>query len=236
MNRRRHRGVGDRGRRDPRTVLEPDHPFVDEHRQELLDEERISLRGSHDPLADLVVEVCHAEEVLGDRGRVLLRQAVELDAARAGARRPLREALDELVPSRADEEERGVGRSGDDLLDEIEERRFGPMDVVEEDEKRAFRREALEELSRPPDELRDGIRGRRQPHRGLEPRPDVVVRDELGQLRRRDLDRVELADPRRRAHCLGERPERDSVAVRQAAAPQNRHALARGGDELVHET
>ena len=70
-------------------------PVVDQHRQELLDEERVALRRLDDAGADSLVEARLAEQVLGDRARLVLAETLEVDprplaclsTSRAAARR-----------------------------------------------------------------------------------------------------------------------------------------------------
>ena len=73
-----------RRRPSPPPTLE-DVP-VDQRREELLDEERVSLRKVDDVIAHRVREVGLAEEVVDEALRLRLRQRVELDRARARAR------------------------------------------------------------------------------------------------------------------------------------------------------
>ena len=135
---------------------------------------------------------------------------------------------------RADEQKTRVGVR-DHVLDELEEGRLGPVDVLEQDDERARRGELLEELASPPVELLHGERLLREPDRGRDAGGHVGVVVERGQLRVRLLRAVALGDPGGLADGLGERPEADAVAVGETAATQNERVCVDGADELVQE-
>ena len=87
---------------------------------------------------------------------------------------PLGMALEELVARRADHEQRRVLGCLEDVLDEVEEARLGPVDVLEEDDERSRPGERLQQLPCPPDELLAGelrrARGRSPTRRAPPPR------------------------------------------------------------------
>ena len=102
------------------TRFEEDQPLVDQHREELLDEERVSLGGFDDAGPDPFVEAvppsrCSATAL------VSLCEPLQLDPRRPGRRRPLGQALDELIACRADDQDRRVVRELDEVLDQLEE-------------------------------------------------------------------------------------------------------------------
>ena len=165
MDRRRDREVADRRGCAPGAVLEDDGAVVDEHGEQLLDEQGIAFGSCDDPVADVLVELGHSQEVPGDGRGIGLRQALEQNPDGAAPGGEVRVALDEFVPCRADHDELAVRRVLDDLLDELEEGRLGPVDVVEEREHRLLPPEALEQATRAPDELADGERRRREADR-----------------------------------------------------------------------
>ena len=92
------------------------------------------------------------------------------------------------------------------MLDELEERRLGPVDVVEDEDERPLARARLAEPAEEPGELG---RGRRR--LGVERGEDGVALLALVRL----LER------------LAQRPVRDALAVGEAAAPERRDALRR---------
>ena len=87
------------------------------------------------------------------------------------------------------------------MLDELEERRLGPVDVVEDEDERPLARTRLAELAEEPGDLR--CRRRRL---GIESRENGVALVALPRFRQR----------------LAERPVRDAVAVGKAATPERR--------------
>ena len=216
----RHDRAVDVRLRAPLPVREADEPLVDEHRHELLDEERVALGRLDDAGPDALVEAGLAEQVLGDRARLVLAEAPELDPHVARARGPLRQALDELVAGRADEEERRVLGRVHDVLDEVEEGRLRPVDVLEEDDERPWSRERLEQPAGAPGELLARELRRHEADRRRDALLRVGVPGERRQLLERHLRRVALEDPSRLPHRLGERPEGDAVAVGQAATAE----------------
>ena len=145
----------------------------------------------------------------------------------------------ELGASDAEEQD---GRAGDPLgevFDEIEERRFAPLDVVEDDDERTPRGEMLEELSdRPEGLLNRGTGGFVQ--QSAEPRlhegPVAVGRKQLCQLRPRVGRSVGVLDPGGLPEHPDDRPERDAFAVRQAAAADDSGGLTDSGEELADES
>ena len=119
------------------------------HRQHLADEERVAARRARDPLAQLAAEVLRHQ-----RSDVVVAEGLEAERHRPG-----RAALRELGTGEAEEQYRCAGGEESDVLDQVEEGLFSPLDVVEDDDKRSFRRGLLERLAEGP---RDLVRGRRR--------------------------------------------------------------------------
>ncbi len=174
--------------------------------------------------------------MLGDGPRLLLGQPLELDPQRTLAGRPVGLALHELVACRADHEKLRVARLRDDLLHQLEERRLRPVDVLEQDDGGVLRAERLQQLAGSPRELLRRIRRRREADGCRDPVGDLRVAGERGELRERLLGRVALGDVSRLADGLGERPERDSLAVRKASPAQHCDVVRQRADELVDQS
>ena len=121
------------------------------------------------------------------------------------------------------------------VLDQVEERRLGPVDVVDERDQRSLRRQLLEELARRPVDLVERERAVAQADRRGDPRRDVVVFDQRRELGARLLRAVVGAHLGGAVGDVAQRPEGDAVAVVQAAALDDprpatagaRHHLAR---------
>ena len=107
------------------------------------------------------------------------------------------------------------------VLDQLEQRLLGPVDVLEDEDQRLRLRHQLRPLARRPRDLLlaalavDGLE-----HAGGEAEQvgDRLGRAALAQLLDRDVERVVVGDVGRALDHLGERPVRDALAVRKAAA------------------
>ena len=172
------------------------------------------------------------------------RRRVQLAAAPAWA------ALEQLGPRRRDDEERDVRDPVDELVEEVEQALVGPVDVLEDENERALLGESLEEAAPGGERLvaavASELRLAGEPEEREEVRFDarLVARagervlDGLVDLRRDVLRRVLLEDAGLRLDDLAERPERDPVAVGEAAALAPGDELGIGLDdalELVDE-
>ena len=107
---------------------------VGHHRQHLLDEERVALRGGCDALLRVCVDA--GQEQVVDEPRRLVRSqgleqhrgCVQLPAAPAGP------VIQQLRPGDAEQEQRRVPSEVGDVVDEVEERWLGPLEVVEDED------------------------------------------------------------------------------------------------------
>ena len=189
---------------------------VGAHRDELLEEERVPLRRVHHLVASTFARrrVASAAE---QAGRVGVGERLEPDdAAPSTGARPRRPPLEQVAAREADDQDRRPVRLRRDVLDEVEHRGLGPVDVVEGGDERAAAGERLEEpahgpLRRPPRSRlpRCGPTRRRRatpPPRGWESPAPGAPRSR----RRRDAAEV--------VHDLDQRPVGDALAVGQAAA------------------
>ncbi len=111
----------------------------------------------------------------------------------------------------------------DEVLEEVEQREIGPVQILDDEHRRIPLGDRLEERA-PRGERLCALDARRRLEADerqqalLEPRPLVTVGEHRSELVPGDLRRVALEDARMRLHDLAERPERDSVAVREAAS------------------
>ena len=87
-----------------------------------------------------------------------------------------RAALEQLRAGRADEQQRDVARPAREVVDELEQRLLGPVQVVEHDDQRPAARERLEQLADRPERLLAPGRRAREAERAGEPRLDVAPR------------------------------------------------------------
>ena len=127
--------------------------------------------------------------------------------------------LEEVGPGGAVQQDRGTAREADQVLDEVEQRRLGPVDVVHDDDERPVAASARRSGGKPRRSLRSPAssprRRRRDQPRGHSPRRS---RRALVQARLRDPDRRPLGQPRRAE-------EGYPLAVGDAAADQKRARL-----------
>ena len=133
-----------------------------------------------------------------------------------------RALVQQLRPRETEEQQRRVTRERCDALDQIEERRLGPVDVVEDYDERPPPRERLEQAARGPCDLVRAAGGGR-----LEPFRDCGRIRLAGQ---RGFDAGARRISEAALHELRERPECDPLAVRQAAASDD--VGAETADEL----
>ena len=175
---------------DPAAVHLHEPPVVDEHRDHLLDEQRIAFGPGRNVIPDVQGGLGLAEQ-LGDQtvaGRVVQRLEPHHGAS-AGALAPVRTPLEEVWPADAEQEDRDGLRVTRHVLDQREERRLGPMSVVEHDDERARICQAREEPPHGPEALLD------DPSRFQEP---GEVGDRLG-------DRTSVVSRRQQRLQLGDR-------------------------------
>ena len=208
-------------------------PFVDQHRDELLDEQRIALgRGRH-PRAHRRSEPGLPEQPVHHLLGLVAAQRSEHDPLLARALAPGRPLLEQVVPGRAEDQRRHdqVGRG--QMLDEIEQGRLGGVDVVDDDDERTAIGEHLDQPLDGPERL--GERKRRIAEAGhrREPLGDVLVADEAAQLGPGALGRIVVVDLGGRSDDLDQGPERDAPAIRQAAAAHDVGLLGHRREELA---
>src|SRR5581483_4111927 len=119
-----------------------------EHRDELLQEERVA-GGADDDLLELRL-VALACEVADEQAALLVAQDRQRDGVEAGPAGP---RLEQVRPDEAAEEDRRRAAPAGEVLEQVEERRLGPVDVVEEDHQRLPLRERLEQAAHGPEDL-----------------------------------------------------------------------------------
>jgi hypothetical protein len=154
-------------------------------------------------------------------GRLLVGERGEVDGGRvAQPRGPGGALLVQLRPGVTKHEQWHPFGPVGKLLQEGQQRRVGPVQILEHQHRRPIRSQPLEEA--PPGHerlllrrrLRRSTHQRRQPR--LQPGPiRIIGRQRPLQLRRRVRRRVGLEDAALRLHDLPQRPERDPLSVRK---------------------
>ena len=211
----------------PRAVRALENALVDEHSHELLREERIPLCRAHDAVEDLRVERPAAEQALDHRSAGPGVERLQLDPRRPRAGAPGRIVVHERRPRRAEDQHGCVVEHLDELLDHLAKRLLRPVDVLDDERHGTVCRDVAQEVAHPPGELFHGERlGAQADHRG-EPLSDIDSRrvGEVRELLECLVGAVVVDDPCRVLECLGERPERDAVPVREAPAREEKRPL-----------
>ncbi len=150
--------------------------------------------------------------------------------------------LGELRSRERQHEERVVARPLEQVLDEVEEGRVGPLQVLEDEHDGALLGEPLEEEPPGGEEILP-VAGRvlgeaeQVGESRLEPAslgfiPDALL-EHRAQLRERFVRGVFLRDQCAHPHHLGERPVGDAVSVRETAAPVPQHLVDRPVEVLL---
>ena len=125
-------------------LLEP--PALDQHPTELFGVERVAADASEQSLL-LGCNHCLLQQLGNKVSRVALGQGRERDREDIRlAACPVGPTLEQLRPRRRDDEERHPVDAVDELVDEVEERVVGPVQVLEGEYERTLVRERLEEV------------------------------------------------------------------------------------------
>ena len=151
--------------------------------------------------------------------------------------RPVRPRLEQLVACEADQQDRHALDPAGQVLDQVQQRRLGPVDVVEDDDQRPLRGERLEQL---PDGPEDLLRrsAAAEPDRGGDAVGDHSPRPAATRPAPQPLERLLVVEcvvePGGRLEDRPDRPVGDALAVRNAPSREGARAV-RGRDELTHQ-
>ena len=220
----------------PAPVDELQPLLLDQHGEQLLDEQGIALGSGDHARTHVVVEPGVAEQVVDHPLAVTHAERLEHHVRRVRCVRPFGPELEQVGTRVAENEHRCVLDGLPHVLDEIEERRLRPVEILEHDDERTLSRELLEELAGRPEELLHRKLLRREPdHRRDSSKHVVVGAGERGKLLARRLRLVRMIEAGRLPDDFGQRPEGDPVAVREAAAAEHGRALPREAGELLGE-
>ena len=235
MDRGRDRQLRQIAGRLPSIAREPELAGLPEHRDELLDEERIAFGRGDDPVPDGIRQADLAEEVLGHPRRVPIGQRREEHRPLARRLAPRRPPLEQLVAGRAQEQDRPVPGVGGQVAQQVQEGRLRPLDVVQDDHERSDRGQDLEEPADAPEQLADRERRIAEADRRRHALDHRVFPDDAAQLPQGGRRRVRLEQSRTVPDDLGDRPEGDAVAVGEAPAAHDRRPRACRVEELLRQ-
>ena len=147
-------------------------------------------------------------------------------------RRPVRAPFQQLITRHAEDQQRGIARLHAKVLDQVEQRRLGPVDVLEDEDHRTAMRKRLDPGSDGPRDVRP--RGDALLHAGGLQHP-------VGQGGRAALRGQQLLDRGARVraggapHDLGEGPEGHAFAVWEAVAGVDARASRQLSAQLASE-
>ena len=186
----------------------------------MLEQPRLQVRVDRRPAEQRVQE--RRRLLLGER-REQDRRRVDLAAAPAGSPRQ------QLGARRAEDEERDAARPVDEVVDEVEQRVVGPVQVLEDEDERPLVGDRLQEAAPGGERLVAAVARRlvaleagERTQVPLDPGGVGRVADEsldgLAKLLLGLARAVGLEDARLRLDHLAERPERHALAVRKRAA------------------
>ena len=217
----------------------PSAPSSSEHAHRLLDEERIALGLVEQARTHLPGHLVFLEQRVGERLALLARERLELDRGRADApASPARPDVEQLGPREADDQQRALAHPLREMVDQLEQRLLGPVDVLEDHDQRLDVGQLVGELACRPRDLRLRRARPRPPpsrrRRARAARRSPRRRSTRSASRLRRLHRIVVRDPGGRLDHLGQRPVRDALAVRQRAAGEDRRALD-AGEELADQ-
>ena len=240
LDRARHAEARQVADGQPAPVLLLEQPLVDEHRQRLLNEQWIARSRLLDPGAHAGVEGSLPEQVVDEPRRLVLGQGLEEDRRSVAlAAAPTGPLIEQLRSRHAHEQQRRVAGPLGDVLDQVEQGRLGPVDVVEHDDDGPAPGERLEQLAHSPEAVL-GRPGRvREPDQLCNALCDAISRllsfERSGDLRARLGGRVVLGQSGGLLDDLQHGPERDAFPVGQAGPAQHRRPFSELVERLGHE-
>ena len=161
------------------------------------------------------------------------RRGVELAAS------PHRTIVKQLGSRHAEHQDRGVARPIRDVLDQVQEGRLAPLDVVEHDRERTRLRDRLQEPSYGPEGLLGGavvVGGTEELCERRARGALLAVAQDRADLPLDLLRRVEVVKPCGLLHDLTHREERDPLAVGETSTAEHGRLVSHGAQELGDES
>ncbi len=213
----------------------PQDAGIDEHRDELLDEQRVAVGSVEDAILRGGRQLEAPDPVLEhDRGG-LTGQTLQEQSSGTGALAPLRAVGEHVGPRGADDEHGSVDDAVDEMLDQLEQGRGGPMNVVDDHDHRPASRHRLQERPDAPEEL-----GHRElfvvpAERGAHAPGDLGVVGQNLEVPHRRVRSLLRPDSCGVANDLHQRPEGDALPVRQTPTSEHGGSVLGAGEHLPHE-
>ena len=172
--------------------------LLQQHADGLLDEEWIAFGLVEQPRLDLPRDIVLREECVGQLLALLTRERLELDGGGAhAAAAPAGPHVEQLGTREAEDQERALAHPLREVVDQLEQGLFRPVDVLEDHDQRLDVGELVGELARGPGDLRRAaLPFDRLHHAGREPEQlrDRLVAAAFDQLLLGGLHRVVVRD------------------------------------------
>ena len=202
---------------------------LEQHPRRLFDEERVALGLLQQHRALGVRELVIGEQRIEKLFALLRRERLELDRSRTQApSAPAGTDVEELRPREADDQQGCVLDALGEVLDQLEQRVLGPVDVFEHEDQRLGIGQLGGPFVRRPGDLLLAALGfdpLEHAHGEGEQVGHRVVTATGAELGHGFVDRVVVRDPGRDLDHLCEGPVRDALAVRERAAGENCRAF-----------
>jgi len=207
-------------RRAPLSAFQQQKPVVDQHREELFDEERISFCRLDNVSSNVFVQTRASDQIVDHLLALLARERFEHDVSGVRPLRPGRPLFQQGRSGVAqDHDGRSLERIGQ-VLHEIQECVLGPVQVFEGHDQWPVLSQQREQLPYCPEELLHRELRLGEPYRRGDALDDVrVVRSQQPrELAPGGVGVVAVGDPGSLANDLDDRPERDPVSVGKTAS------------------
>ena len=115
----------------------------------LLQEERVPFGGRDDPPPRVGIQVDRVEQRVDELLHLALGERLQQDRGRVQLpTRPARLHVEQLGPCNAEEQDRNAPGPVEDVLDKLEHRRLGPLEIVDDEDQRRVLRASLEQRPR----------------------------------------------------------------------------------------
>jgi hypothetical protein len=208
-----------------RALLHEEAP-VEEHAHGLHGEQRHPLRPRHERRSDLRREPW--DQAVEQRRHGPGRKRLQVHPRRVTPSPPPQPVIEEFGAGQSQDEDRVGARPLQQVVDELQERSFGPLAVLKGHDHRAVLGHPLEEQAPPGEQVlllpdRSFLQAQEVRQAGLHPPPFLgiryVARDRRAQLRSGRREVFSLHDVRPASDHLRQRPVRHAVPVRQTSPP-----------------
>ena len=216
----------------PAAAVAAQPALLDQHGQQLLEEQRVALGGAGDAVGGVGGQGRLPGQVLEQGRRLLGGQRLQQHGAGVQApTRPARPLLQQLGPGHRDQQQARLPGQGGHLLQQVEQGRLGPVEVVDHHHQRLPVGQHLQEPPHRPHRVLGGHRGRPQPDQPPQPVGHLLgVRyaQQLLQLGLGLVGRVGGLDLGGPADDLGHRPEAAALGVGRALAVEHGGGVVQG--------